>query len=94
MSDNKSNGNRFSAYWLYGVLLLILIGFNYYSGASFWSQPKEIPQSKFEEYLSNGDVAKIIILNRKEANVYLTEDALKRRTQRGETYRQFSYAGS
>ena len=49
MSDNKSNGNRFSAYWLYGVLLLILIGFNYYSGASFWSQPKEIPQSKFEE---------------------------------------------
>ncbi|WP_297888483.1 ATP-dependent zinc metalloprotease FtsH [uncultured Capnocytophaga sp.] len=78
MSDNKSNGNRFSAYWLYGVLLLILIGFNYYSGASFWSQPKEIPQSKFEEYLSNGDVAKIIILNRKEANVYLTEDALKK----------------
>ena len=88
MSDNKSNGNRFSAYWLYGVLLLILIGFNYYSGASFWSQPKEIPQSKFEEYLSNGDVAKIIILNRKEANVYLTEDALKkRRTQRGENLR-------
>ena len=78
MSDNKSNGNRFSAYWLYGVLLLILIGFNYYSGASFWSQPKEIPQSKFEEYISNGDVAKIIILNRKEANVYLTEDALKK----------------
>ncbi|GJH40588.1 ATP-dependent zinc metalloprotease FtsH [Capnocytophaga sp. HP1101] len=78
MSDNKSNGSRFSAYWLYAILLLILIGFNYYSGASFWSQPKEIPQSKFEEYLSNGDVSKIIILNRKEANVYLTEDALKK----------------
>ena len=62
MSDNKSNGSRFSAYWLYAILLLILIGFNYYSGASFWSQPKEIPQSKFEEYLSNGDVSKIIIL--------------------------------
>nr|WP_315123302.1 ATP-dependent zinc metalloprotease FtsH [uncultured Capnocytophaga sp.] len=78
MSDNNTNRNRFSAYWLYAILLALLLGFNYYSGATFWSQPKEIPQAKFEEYLSNGDVAKIIILNRKEANVYLTLDALKK----------------
>ncbi len=78
MSDNKSSGNRFSAYWLYAVLLAILLAFNFYSGPGFWSQPKEIPQSKFEEYLANGDVSKIIILNRKEANVFLTPDALKK----------------
>ncbi|ACU93199.1 ATP-dependent metalloprotease FtsH [Capnocytophaga ochracea DSM 7271] len=98
MSDNKSNGSRFSAYWLYAILLLILIGFNYYSGASFWSQPKEIPQSKFEEYLSNGDVSKIIILNRKEANVYLTPDALKKEEHKevkptGNTFMQGANAG-
>nr|WP_314287515.1 ATP-dependent zinc metalloprotease FtsH [uncultured Capnocytophaga sp.] len=78
MSDNKSSGNRFSAYWLYAVLLAILLAFNFYSGPGFWSQTKEIPQSKFEEYLANGDVSKIIILNRKEANVFLTPDALKK----------------
>ena len=78
MADNNNNGSRFSAYWLYAVLLLILLGFNYYSGATFWTQPKEIPQSKFEEYLTNGDVSKIIILNKKEANVYLTPNALKK----------------
>jgi len=98
MSDNKSNGSRFSAYWLYAILLLILIGFNYYSGASFWSQPKEIPQSKFEEYLSNGDVSKIIILNHKEANVYLTPDALKKEEHKevkptGNTFMQGANAG-
>ena len=78
MSDNKSSGNRFSAYWLYAVLLAILLAFNFYSGPGFWSQTKEIPQSKFEEYLANGDVSKIIILNRKEANIFLTPDALKK----------------
>lgn len=78
MADNNNNRSRFSAYWLYAVLLLILLGFNYYSGATFWTQPKEIPQSKFEEYLTNGDVSKIIILNKKEANVYLTPNALKK----------------
>ena len=78
MGDNKNNGNRFSAYWLYAVLLLVLLAFNYYSGATFWSQPKEIPQAKFEEYLSNGDVSRIVILNKKEANVYLNADALKK----------------
>ena len=98
MSDNKSNGSRFSAYWLYAILLLILIGFNYYSGASFWSQPKEIPQSKFEEYLSNVDVSKIIILNHKEANVYLTPDALKKEEHKevkptGNTFMQGANAG-
>ena len=98
MSDTKSNGSRFSAYWLYAILLLILIGFNYYSGASFWSQPKEIPQSKFEEYLSNGDVSKIIILNHKEANVYLTPDALKKEEHKevkptGNTFMQGANAG-
>lgn len=77
MAENKKK-NRFSAYWLYAVLLAILLGFQYYTGANLWWQPKEIPQAKFEEYLSNGDVSKIIILNKKEATVYLTPDALKK----------------
>ncbi len=77
MAENN-NKNKFSAYWLYAVLLAILLGFQYYSGPNLWWQPKEIPQAKFEEYLSKGDVAKIIILNKKEATIYLTPEALKK----------------
>lgn len=78
MANNKTNKPRFSAYWVYLVLIFAILGYNLYSGGSFWAQPKEIPQSKFEEFLRNGDVAKIIIVNRKEANVYLVADALKK----------------
>lgn len=78
MSENKTNKPRFSAYWVYAILIAILLGFNLYSGGSFWNQPKEIPQSKFEEFLRNGDVSKIVIVNRKEANVFLTSDALNK----------------
>ena len=46
MAENKKK-NRFSAYWLYAVLLAILLGFQYYTGANLWWQPKEIPQAKF-----------------------------------------------
>jgi len=77
MAENN-NKNKFSAYWLYAVLLAILLGFQYYSGPNLWWQPKEIPQAKFEEYLSKGDVAKIIILNKKEATIYLTPEALQK----------------
>ncbi|WP_454981359.1 ATP-dependent zinc metalloprotease FtsH, partial [Capnocytophaga haemolytica] len=79
-NSNNTNNNkpRFSAYWLYALLLAILLGFNFYSGGALWVQTKEIPQSKFEEFLSNGDVAKIVIVDRKEAKVFLTPDALKK----------------
>ncbi|CEN44091.1 ATP-dependent zinc metalloprotease FtsH [Capnocytophaga canis] len=78
MAENKTNKPKFSAYWVYALLIVILLGFNFYSGGSFWMQPKEIPQAKFEDFLRNGDVLKITIVNRKEANVYLTDEALKK----------------
>ena len=78
MSENKTNKPRFSPYWIYIILIAIVLGFNLFSSGSFWNQPKEIPQSKFEEFLRNGDVSKTVIINRKEANVYLTADALKK----------------
>lgn len=77
MSENKSNRPRFSAYWIYAILIAVILGFNLFSDG-LWNRPKEIPQSKFEEFLRNGDIEKTVIINRKEANVYLTQDALKK----------------
>ncbi|GIM56658.1 ATP-dependent zinc metalloprotease FtsH [Capnocytophaga canimorsus] len=77
--NNKPNNKpRFSAYWIYAILIMLLLGVNFYSGGSMWYQPKEVSQSKFEEFLRNGDVAKVVIVNRKDANVYLTPDAMKK----------------
>lgn len=78
MSENKTNRPRFSAYWIYAILIAVILGFNLFSEGSLWNQPKEIPQSKFEEFLRNGDISKTVIVNRKEANVYLTQDALNK----------------
>ncbi|MDO5608228.1 MAG: ATP-dependent zinc metalloprotease FtsH [Capnocytophaga sp.] len=79
MSENKKPQQpKFSAYWIYALLILLLIGFNFYTNGGVWQQPKEIPQSKFEEYLRNGDVAKVVIVNKKQGMVYLTPDAMQK----------------
>lgn len=78
MSENRTNKPRFSAYWVYAILIAIILGFNLFSDGNLWNQSKEIPQSKFEEFLRNGDVSKTVIINRKEAHVYLTQDALNK----------------
>lgn len=78
MTEKKTNKPKFSAYWIYAILIALLIGLNFYGGSSVWNQPKEISQSKFDDYLRNGDISKVLIINRKEAMVYLTPEALKK----------------
>ena len=71
MSNNNVNKPRFSAYWIYALLIFAILGYNFYSGGNLWTQPKEIPQSKFEEFLRNGDVSKTVIVNKKRSKCLL-----------------------
>ncbi len=75
--ENKKPENKkpkFSAYWIYGAIFLVFIGIQFFGGGS-WSQPAKTTQSEFERFLSQGDVAKVDIVNKKLAKVYLTEEA-------------------
>ena len=68
------NKPKFSAYWIYALVILIFFGIQLFGGGS-WNQPAKTTQSEFENYLKNGDVEKVEVINKKVAKVFLTKEA-------------------
>ncbi|MGB0980984.1 MAG: ATP-dependent zinc metalloprotease FtsH [Winogradskyella sp.] len=75
--DNKnlSKKPKINPYWIYGAVLIIFISINLFSGGFGNSDGKQTTPTEFFNYLQNGDVDKIEIINKKIAKVYLTKDA-------------------
>ncbi len=79
-NKNKKNDSKRpkpNYYWIYIAIALLFIGINFFGGGS-WSQPAKTNQAKFEEFLRNGDVERVDVINKKIAKVYLTEEAKKK----------------
>jgi len=74
--DNKPEIKKpkFSAYWIYGAIFLVFIGIQFF-GSGSWAQPDKTTQAEFERFLSEGDVEKVEVINKKIAKVYLTQEA-------------------
>jgi ATP-dependent metalloprotease FtsH len=70
---------RFNAYWIYIAIFLLFIGLQFFSGSNF-SEPAETTQLQFQKFLREGDVEKVVVVNRKVAKVYLTEEAKQKDT--------------
>src|SRR5690554_5028840 len=64
-------------YWIYAAVILLFFGIQIFGGSN-WSQPAKTTQAQFEEYLKQGDVEKVDIINKKTAKVYLTDEAKER----------------
>lgn len=73
--ENKPNKNfNFNSLWIYGILILVFVGFNMLGSASFNNDP--ITMSRFEKIARKGDIQKLVIVNQKYARIYLKEDVL------------------
>ena len=75
--ENKKpefNKPKFSVYWIYALVIMLFFGIQLFGGDS-WNQPVKTTQSEFEEFLKNGDVDKVEVINKKIAKVYLKPDA-------------------
>ncbi|MBS1779521.1 MAG: ATP-dependent zinc metalloprotease FtsH [Bacteroidetes bacterium] len=71
-NDNKpqKKGPRFNIYWVYGLMVLILLGLQFYSG-NIYNTTQEIGFQDFKtQYLDKGIVDEVIIVNKSEAEVY------------------------
>jgi len=66
---------KISPYWIYGIIIAIFIIINVVSGGLGSSSGVPSSPNKFFEYVRNGDVEKVDIINRRIAKVYLTKDA-------------------
>ncbi len=69
---------RFSAWWIYGLIAILLIGFQFF-GSGNLASTKKTTTSELQEYLRNGDITKILIItNTNQAKVFLSEEALQK----------------
>lgn len=67
-------GPKFSVYWIYGVLLLLFLGAQFFS---FNTNVKEISFEKFNsDMLQSHDVDKLVVVNNKTVEVYIKADRL------------------
>ena len=72
--NNSPKKPKFSAYWIYAAIILVFLGINFFSGSGF-NEPAKTNPAEFLNYLEQGDVKKVVIVNRNQAKVFLTEEA-------------------
>lgn len=71
-SDNpgQRKGPKFNVYWIYGIIVLAILGAQFVNG-SFGTTPPEHTFQDFKENLAKEQVAKVVIINQEHADVYL-----------------------
>ncbi len=78
-NDNKPNPNKLkvSPWLIYGAIVVVFLFISYATGGSSFQELAKTSSSKFNTFLDHGDVQKVIVYNKAEAEVYLTPEALK-----------------
>ena len=77
--DNNPNPNKFrvSPWLVYTAILLIFLFISFITGSSNFQEPAPLTPPNFDILLEKGQVQKVIVSNKTEAEVFLKEDALK-----------------
>ena len=66
---------KFNYYWIYGLLALLLIGFQVFQFRS--SNSDVTNEQDFFKMVKDGDVEKIIIVNNEQVEVFIYQDTLQ-----------------
>jgi cell division protease FtsH len=77
--DNNPNQNKFkiSPWFIYTAILLVFLFISFATGGSGFSEPIQLSPPNFNALLEKGEVEKVIIYNKSETEVFLTDAALK-----------------
>ena len=70
-----NNKPAFNNYWIYGALIVFFIAVNFIGIGSNNPSNNQINPSTFEKFLNNGDVSRIVVINKNKAKVTLTNEA-------------------
>ncbi len=98
MANKQSNKKiepkkpKFNAYWIYAAIIVIFLGINFFGGGGF-NEPAKTNPAEFESFLRQGDVDRVVIVNRNQAKVYLTEEAKGKDIHRKATESELFAAG-
>jgi cell division protease FtsH len=80
--ENQPKKQKFNTYWIYGIVIILLLGFSIFGDGSSQSL-KKTNISEFERFLNEGDVKSIVVYNKNLAKVSLTELALEKSIHSG-----------
>tara|TARA_R110002074_G_scaffold57077_3_gene140397 strand:+ start:6137 stop:8143 length:2007 start_codon:yes stop_codon:yes gene_type:complete len=89
--ENKTNPKKpkFSSWWIYGLVAVLLIGFQLLNSDDLASTNKTTT-SELQQYLRNGDVKKIMIItNTNQAKVFLTDEAISKEVHKDVNEKSF-----
>lgn len=77
--ENNPNPNKFkvSPWLIYTAILLIFLFISFITGGSNLNEPGQLTSSKFNDYLEKGQIEKVIVYNKTEAEVFLNAAAVK-----------------
>ncbi len=64
-------------YWLYGSIVIFFLGMSFFRGGNGLSEDQKINISTFERFLNDGEVSRVVVVNKNTAQVTLTEKALQ-----------------
>ena len=80
--ENNPNSNKFkiSPWLIYAAILIIFLLINFATGGSSLQEASQLTSSKFNDYLEKGQIEKVIVYNKSEAEVFLNSAALKEAT--------------
>ncbi|RXR30130.1 ATP-dependent zinc metalloprotease FtsH [Flavobacterium piscinae] len=89
--ENNSTPNpnkfKFNPWLIYFIVAGIFIFISIISGGSSFQEPGKLTISKFNEYLNNGEIEKVLVYNKgenlSEAEIYITKEALKDKKHKG-----------
>lgn len=84
---------KINSYWIYIAIFAMFIGLNFFGGGNL-SEPIRTSQIEFENYLKNGDVEKVEIINKKMARIYLTAEAQQQSVHANKTKNRLLQPGA
>lgn len=72
--EEPKNKFNFNSYWIYGIVILAIIGVNLFNLVNYSGDP--ITRGRFEEMIKDEAVERVEIINQKYAHVYIKEELL------------------
>lgn len=84
-------GKGFNFYWIYGIIILLILSINLFSGSGGLYK---ITQEDYKEYVAEGEIDKIMIVNRSYAEVWLKESALNKDPHKDRNLKRNNWTGA
>ena len=77
-NKKKNNKSKINIYWFYASIVFFILSIGLLGGDSGIQNTQQTDISSFENYLRNGDIEKVAIINQRYARITLNENALEK----------------